>query len=387
MGFREMLSAQTSVTAVFMTVALCACGEDLSDVASGEAANRPVLEEESPDPEVDPNLIGGLQWPGVGWKHTDGETLGLDPRGIEGARDYAFGPGRNTQALLIVYQGQLVGEWYAQGYNKTSMVTSWSIAKSFMSILFGIALDQGLYASLDEPVGPWIPEWADDPRGDITIRQLLQMQSGLDSSNEDIFSAAHQLAYSLDRELLEQPSWDYANCDSMVLGRVLEMIVGEEFIAYATTELFDPIGMTSANWWTDASGQAMSYCCIDATPRDFARFGIMAARMGQWRGLEVVSSAFLEESYTPQPTAPWYGLHWWTFNQSRSYVVNAIGYDEQHIFVFPDNDLVVLRFSRYRHVGGSSYQLGFSNYMSTEESDNWSSGQFLTHIDTMLFKK
>ena len=89
---------------------------------------------------------------------------------------------------FVVYQGQLVGEWYAQGFSKDSMATSWSVAKSFLSVLYGIAMDQGDLATLDEPVGQWIPEWADDARGAITLRQLLQMQSGLDSSTEDMFS-------------------------------------------------------------------------------------------------------------------------------------------------------------------------------------------------------
>ena len=366
-----------------LLVSMCACGSE-NPIGNAPSSVDGPIGEQAPDSEVDPNVIDGEQWPGVGWKTTDAESLGLNPLGIDRARDYAFAPGRNTQALLIVYRGQLVGEWYAQGYSKTSAVTSWSIAKSFLSVLFGIALDQGLYASLDEPVGQWLPEWADDARGDITIRQLLEMQSGLDSSDEDIFSAPYQLAYALDRELSEQPSWEYANSDSMVLGRVLEMIVGEEFVSYANTQLLEPLGMTSARWWTDASGQAMSYCCIDATPRDFARFGIMASRMGRWRGTDIVTEAYLQEAYTPQVAAPWYSLHWWTYNQARANVISAVGYHDQLIYVFPDHDLTVLRFSLYEHVGGSSYQLGFTNYMSTEEANDWSGSTFLGHIDTML---
>ena len=189
--------------------------------------------------ETDPNLIGGLLWPGTGWKSSSADSLGLDQTGLDRARDYAFAPGRNTQALLVVYQGQLVGEWYAQGFSKDSMATSWSVAKSFLSVLYGIAMDQGDLATLDEPVGQWIPEWADDARGAITLRQLLQMQSGLDSSTEDMFSAADQLAYSLDRQLDTFPTWEYANGDSMILGYLLEVITGTDFETYAQENLFN----------------------------------------------------------------------------------------------------------------------------------------------------
>ncbi len=359
---------------------LVACGS-VDQVESNQSTPGPSGTEE---PAVDPNLIGGLQWPGTGWKSSSAESLGLDQRGLDRARDYAFAPGRNTQALLVVYQGQLVGEWYAQGYNKDSMVTSWSIAKSFLGVLYGIAIDQGILDSLDAPVGQWIPEWADDARGAITIRQLLQMQSGLDSSAEDMFSAADQLAYSLDREFAPFPTWAYANGDSMVLGHVLEMITGIDFETYAQEQLLRPIGMSTARWWMDPVGQAMSYCCLDATARDFARFGIMASRMGLWRDDQIVSSDYLDESYTPQSNASWYGLHWWTFGGASVRIVSAVGYDEQLIYVLPDNDLTVLRFSLYEHVGGDSYRLNFTNYMSTQSANSWDGQTFVRYIDQML---
>ena len=382
---RRMMNVYTTPHRVYVALSFCAafllaCGT----ADEGETSQPSSSPNTDAAADTDPNLIDGRFWPGTGWKSSSAESLGLDQTGLDRARDYAFAPGRNTQALLVVYQGQLVGEWYAQGFSKDSMATSWSVAKSFLSVLYGIAMDQGDLATLDEPVGQWIPEWADDARGAITLRQLLQMQSGLDSSTEDMFSAADQLAYSLDRQLDTFPTWEYANGDSMILGYLLEVITGTDFETYAQENLLQPLGMTSARWWTDPVGQAMAWCCLDATPRDFARFGIMAARMGLWRDQRIVSNEFLDEAYTPQDNASWYGLHWWTLGQASSRVISALGYNDQLIYVMPEADLTVLRFGIYEHVGGDSYRLGFGNYMSTQSPSSWDGSTFLGYIDQML---
>ena len=158
-----MGNAYTTPHRLSLTLPLCAaftlaCGS-IDEGETNQPSTPPPTDSTA---ETDPNLIGGLLWPGTGWKSSSADSLGLDQTGLDRARDYAFAPGRNTQALLVVYQGQLVGEWYAQGFSKDSMATSWSVAKSFLSVLYGIAMDQGDLATLDEPVGQWIPEWADD---------------------------------------------------------------------------------------------------------------------------------------------------------------------------------------------------------------------------------
>ena len=365
---------------IALGLAATGCG---SDAANTETDTPSANEGGSDDTSADPNLIDGVNWPGAGWTSTLAEEVGLNQAGLDQMRDYAFTESRNTQALLIVYQGQLIGEWYGPGYNKDSLATSWSVAKSFLSVLFGIAIDQGLLASLDETVGQYLPEWADDSRGSITIRQLLQMQSGLSTIDEDIYSEADQLAYALNRDLADSPTWTYANSDSMVLGRILEMVTSMDTEAFARQELFEPIGMSSAVWWRDFSGQPLTYCCIDATPRDFARFGLMATRLGAWRDSRVISSEFLDESYEPQEDAYWYGLHWWTYADENLRFAIARGYHEQLIYVFPDSDLVVLRFGVYNKVGEGN-QLSFTNYHSTQAPSDWDDQTFLGYTANLF---
>ena len=157
---------------IALGLAATGCG---SDAANTETDTPSANEGGSDDTSADPNLIDGVNWPGAGWTSTLAEDLGLNQAGLDQMRDYAFTESRNTQALLVVYQGQLIGEWYGPGYNKDSLATSWSVAKSFLSVLFGIAIDQGLLASLDETVGQYLPEWADDSRGSITILSLIHI--------------------------------------------------------------------------------------------------------------------------------------------------------------------------------------------------------------------
>ena len=380
MKYTHIKTSSFAAFLVALSLAVSGCGNDSNPA---ETENAPTDEGDTGDTPTDPNLINGVRWPGAGWTSTLAEDLGLNPAGLDQMRDYAFEPSRNTQALLVVYQGQLIGEWYAAGYTKDSLATSWSVAKSFLSVLFGIALDQGLFDSLDEQVGQYIPEWADDARGTITIRQLLQMQSGLNTLDEDIYSEPDQLSYALNRELADSPTWYYANSDSMVLGKVLEVLTSMDAEAYAHQELFEPMGMTTAQWWRDPLGQPLTYCCIDATPRDFARFGLMATRLGTGRDAQVVDGSFLEESYLPQEDAYWYGLHWWTYADENLRFAIARGYHEQLIYVFPDSDLVVLRFGIYNKIGEGN-QLSFTNYHSTEEPSSWDDQTFLGYVGNLF---
>jgi CubicO group peptidase (beta-lactamase class C family) len=118
--------------------------------------------------------------PGADWVVASPEDHGMDPDVLEEARDYAFADGMHTQGVVVVYEGEIVAEWYADGEGAGSWAASWSMAKSFASALVGIAIGDGLIASVDEPMTTWFPEWEGTSRQSITLRDVLQMSSGLD---------------------------------------------------------------------------------------------------------------------------------------------------------------------------------------------------------------
>ena len=257
-----------------------------------------------------------------------------------------------------------MGEWYAEGRDETSLVTTWSIGKSVMSSLVGMAMDDGLLA-LDDPASTWITEWADGPNANITIRHLLQMRSGLPENTSNpygIYGAEpSQLAYSINRTPVREPGtqFSYVNEDSMILGAILDRAFQQSTADLVQSRLFAPLGM-NGDWWTDGAGNTLTYCCIDSTARDFARFGLLFARGGEWDGEQLISEGYVTESTTGVGAAKMYGLQWWTDENTFA----AIGYHSQLLLIDPTEDLVLVRFGLYDKVGTGTQRVGM-NYHNT----------------------
>jgi CubicO group peptidase (beta-lactamase class C family) len=163
-----------------------------------------------------------------------------------------------------------------------------------------------------------------------------------------------------------------------LLAGILEAATGQNVLDYADMHLFSKIGM-NADWWTDELGHAMTYCCIDTTTRDFARFGLLYARNGRWGEDQIVSEAWVKES-TTVPTGTDnqnYALQWWV-NSSAGYF-SSQGLNKNNIYIFPELDLVIVRNSLYTKVGSSSIRTG-DNYHATLEPLDWSDSEFLSYI-------
>ena len=307
------------------------------------------------------------------WAVEDPEDHGLDPDGLEEARAYAFAEGRNTQGVVIVRDGVIVAEWYADGAGPDSWAASWSMAKSFTSATVGIAIEQGLVPGTDEPMATYYPEFAGTPREDMTVRDVLQMGSGLDwvenYSPESIGESdiirmvtgeSDQLAYAASRPAAVAPGsrWSYSSGDTQLLSGVLAQATGVAADEYARDVLFDPIGMTQVEWWRDAAGNTLTYCCLDTTSRDFARLGLLYLQGGRWGDEQVVPEHWVDESLQPSPASEAagepYGYQWWLSDLEGSDVdiSAAIGHDGQWIYVVPELDLVVVRNGTYvKHPG------------------------------------
>ena len=233
------------------------------------------------------NTAASTVWPGGRWQTAVPETSGMCPDGIQEALDYAFAEGNDTGAVLIIKNGAIVAEQYASDRSSTSLVTSWSVAKSITSALVGSALETGAIKGLAEPLGNYFASWADTPKSAITVDQLLTVKTGLellgDEDNNgipdggDLYAAADQLGLSLARSLTGNPgeqTYIYSNSDVMLAGELVHLATGQSAAEYWNNGIANEIGITS-EWWTDQSNQVLSYCCLDATPRDFARFGLL----------------------------------------------------------------------------------------------------------------
>ena len=343
-------------------------------------------------PPVDaPALPNSSTFPGASWQIYTAADLGVAQSGVTAALDYAFADGRNTQGVVIVKNGVIVGERYAEGSSADTMATSWSTGKSFASTLIGIAVDEGLIGSIDEPAENYLPPWVNTDREAISVRAILEMRSGLGlASNDPTDSAIYvdggtngdQLAYALDRVPASTPrtdNWVYQNSDSMLLSGIIENATGQNVLDYADVKLFSKIGMT-ATWWTDQAGHALTYCCIDATSRGFARFGLLIARGGKWGNTQVVSKTWVDEATAESVTVTAdksYGLQWW-INPELDYFYSA-GASKNHIYIFPQHDLVLVRNSTYRKTGDSTMRTG-SNWHYTDNPNSWSDADFVSYV-------
>ena len=333
---------------------------------------------------------------------------GLDATKLEGAKTYAFEPGKNTQGVVVVRHGTIVAEWYAPGADQDSWAASWSMSKSVASALVGIAIDEGKIPSVDVPMTTYYPDWAETGRGDITLRDVLEMSPGLtweenyspsslDTSDviNMVVRESDQLAYAASRPAEVPPgtAFVYSSGTSMLLSGVLQQATGMEARDYAQQKLWDRIGVDQVEMWTDAEGHTLTYCCVDTTSRGFARFGQLFLDDGAWGSEQVVPESWVAASVAGSRAAPTtYGLQWWLDDVSGvpADMFSAQGHDGQFIYVIPSLDLVVVRNGTYAKEDGPPVAdpTLFAHYPSdglipgkgTIAPDRWDDSAFLTPI-------
>lgn len=327
---------------------------------------------------------------------------------LEGARAYAFQEGKETQGVVVVRRGTIVAEWYEPGRDRTSFATSWSVAKSFTSALIGIAIAEGLIENVDVGMAAFFPDWRGTPKETMSLRDVLSMASGLlwaedytlDGRRSDVIQMIvverDHLAYAASRPLEVVPGtrFSYSSGDTMLLSGVLEAVTGGLAGRYAQEKLFEPIGMAPVEWWRDASGSTVTYCCLDTPTREFARLGLLYLHGGRWDGRRVLPAEWVAESTSPNRVDDGYGFQWWLIGRTDpglpADLYAALGHDGQFLYVVPSLDLVVVRSGHYdKHEGepmaeASLWALlpsgGLLPGQGTVPPDSWSDAAFLTPI-------
>ncbi len=316
---------------------------------------------------------------GDGWAVAAPADVGMPADAFDNLpRQFTAWTEANLHAALIVYRGRLVCEHYFAGedqrwgtplgrvaYNAGLRHDLRSISKSITALLFGIAVDRGLIASLDMPVFAWFPEHADLATGEkakINLRHLLTMSAGL-AWNEDLpysnpANSERQMSDAPDRcrYVLEQPSirpagatWVYNGGLTALLAAILESAVKQPLDTFAQEALFRPLGIEDVEWVRNADGTANAVSGLRMRPRDLARIGRLVLDGGQWNGRRVVSKAWIDDSTSPHVNGLglfFYGYQWWL---GRSLVdrreirwIAGQGYGGQRLYIVPDLDLVVV---------------------------------------------
>jgi CubicO group peptidase (beta-lactamase class C family) len=299
-----------------------------------------------------PPQPAGVAFPTEEW------PVGQLPRSIDRATldravDTAFGAAdaaSRVQSIVVVQGGRIVYERYHPLDGPDEIYSSFSVAKSMTSALIGLLVSDGKL-TLDEH--PDVPQWhrRGDPRRQITLRELLQMSSGLrwDEVYEEgadplnMLQAPNAAAYVASQPLESKPGavFEYSTGTTALLSGIAADALGGcgKEIRYLRTRLFDPIGITTEQLLRDPRGCWYGGLGADMTTRDFARFGLLYLRGGRWDGEQIVPTGWVDESRVPATTNPGYGLQWWLGPDGRMF--QAEGLFGQRIVVIPRLDLVI----------------------------------------------
>ena len=315
--------------------------------------------------------LSAKEFPGESWSVKNPDELGIDASKVEKLFDLSFEDDA-TQSVVLIKDGYIIAERYADGYDKDSIGTSWSMAKSFYASLIGISIEMGEIGSLDDKVSDYLDYFTED-RKDITIREVLDMTSGLenpDHEHEIMFFQDDHLDYAKDikRDKETNTVFEYNNINSLLLGDILLVATGKKADDLLKERVLDPIGTKNYVLWRDAADNVLSYCCIDMSARDYSRFGLLFSRNGSWNDRQIVPYDFVQETYDPRWLSTsdragmdrrGYGLHWWfSKNDDEGKIMNASGKFGQYIFIDQANDVIFTRITKYTSTGGSKQDWG-----------------------------
>ena len=282
-----------------------------------------------------------------------------------------------TVAFLIIRNDSIEHEQYWNGYGISSISNSFSMAKSIISILIGIAVDEGYIENLDQPIGKFLPEYNEGKKAKVTIKHLLMMASGLnwDESYGSAFSVTTKAYYGndlyalvKDLDLEEEPGkvYRYKSGNTQLLAFILEKATGKTVSDYASEKLWKPLQSEfNAEWSLDKKdGMEKAYCCFYSNARDFARIGKLYLNHGNFKGKQIVPVNYAKQSLQPvgiqtpegKPNTH-YGLHWWLMNRQGFDIFYARGILGQYIIGIPELNIVVVRLGHKRSEVKENYHV------------------------------
>jgi CubicO group peptidase (beta-lactamase class C family) len=272
-----------------------------------------------------------------------------------------FMAGQRSAALLVVHDGKVRLERYGLDFDASGRWTSFSVAKSITSTLVGAAIRDGHIRDMDDKVTDYIPQMKGSAYDDVSVRQLLTMTSGV-RWNEDYGDPNSDVAQfnkhkpeegvdalvsylrRLPREVPPGTRWNYSTGETNLVGILLSQATKKPLATYLSDKIWVPAGMERpATWILSRTGQEISGCCIQATARDIARFGVFIANGARVNGQSIVPEGWLAEATTSrtaigQPERG-YGYQWWTYADGTFAARGIFG---QGIFIDPKRKLVVV---------------------------------------------
>jgi CubicO group peptidase (beta-lactamase class C family) len=306
----------------------------------------------------------------------NGFTMPKDTVGGQSYDYQQFAERTYTYAFLVIRHGKVVFEDYRNRSEPMTRFLSMSMAKTITSMLVGIALSEHKIASLDDPAEKYVPELKGSGYEGVTIRQILQMRSGIDYEERYDFGAHPSFAATLHRDAIvlnkmrfaagalqtrrkEVPGsrFNYSTLNTMLLGWILENATGEKLEDYTREKLWGPLGAEADAYWIadgpPGVGRALNGMGFNATLRDYGRLGLMMLHQGKAGDAQVVPADWIKQATTMVPTGIQaiqgplgYGFQIWQIDTEPG-AYTALGLAGQYIYVSPATDTVIVKLSYY----------------------------------------
>lgn len=297
-----------------------------------------------------------------------------------------------TVALMIIRNDSVLYQWYRPNYDQSSIIPSFSMSKSVISALIGIAIDEGKIKSSNEPITNYL-EFKNKGFEKITIQHLLDMRSGI-HFNENYFNpfgdvakhyyGIHLKKYITNLKVKEEPgkTFEYISVNTQVLALIIEKATGKNVTEYLQEKIWSQIGMEfDASWSIDSKKNKTekAFCCINARTKDYAKFGRLYLNKGNWNGKQIISEKWINESvhFTDNKNSFLYSNQWWHTRETKAfidsanlkppYIVYSVknkvgnmakyvtrpsgdyfanGLLGQYIYVYPEKNLIIVRLGK-----------------------------------------
>jgi CubicO group peptidase (beta-lactamase class C family) len=273
-----------------------------------------------------------------------------------------------TIAFLVIQNDSIRYEKYWNGYSAGSYSGSFSMAKSIVSLLMGVAIEERKIGSVDEPISKYVKEFKKPGTDTITIKELLAMSGGFNwkESYINIFGKTANAYYgddlkdligNLEAERTPGVKFEYSSNETQILGWILENVYKKPLSDIASEKIWSKIGAEhDALWSTDVeNGTVKAFCCFNSNARDFARLGKLVLQNGRWDSTQIIPAAYVKEATT---AASWlkddegkpvdfYGYQFWITERKGMKIPYFRGVLGQFIFVIPEKNAVVVRLGEY----------------------------------------
>lgn len=280
-------------------------------------------------------------------------------KAIDNAFDKSGGKLKRTRAVVVLYKNKLLAEKYDTGFTKNSKILGWSMTKSITSSAFGVLTKQG---KIDIYKPAPVTEWQNDERKNITINDLLHMNSGLEweenynticDATKMLFLAKDMGKVQMDKPAQFKPNthWNYSSGTTNLLSRILrnQFKTQQEYLDFWYSAVIDKIGMNSMIVEQDMTGTFVGSSYGWATPRDWSKFGLLYLNKGNWNGEQILDKSWVKYTATPTNTSKGrYGAQFWLnaggkFPDAPRDMFYCNGYQGQMVAIIPSLDMVIVR--------------------------------------------